>query len=180
MRRGDRDALDRLFGLVYQELHALAHRHRQRWQGDHTLNTTALVHETYLKLARQERLGTENRAHFLALAAEAIRHILCNYARGRGALKRGGDLARVTYDEELPGLDPRTVSDPAATLLALDDALLRLEQLDPRLRRLVECRFFGGMTVEETAAATGLSPRTVKRDWVLAQAWLYREITSGS
>lgn len=177
VRGGDRDALGELFSLVYDELQVLAHRQRRRWEGDHTLNTTVLVHEAYLKLVDGSGIGVESRAHFFALASRAMRHILCNYARDRRARKRGGDLRRVPLDEGRlpagPGGSPDRTSD---LLAALDDALRRLEELEPRQGRVVECRFFGGMTVEETATALGVSPRTVKRDYAMAQAWLHREL----
>jgi RNA polymerase sigma factor (TIGR02999 family) len=178
IRGGDRDAFDGFFALVYEELHALAHRQRRRWQGDHTLNTTALVHEAYVKLAAQKRIDAEGRGHFLAIASRAMRHILCNHARAAGARKRGGDLERRSLDPLQPtAVAP--VEGHSDVLVALDDALRRLEDVDPRQSRVVECRFFGGLTVEETAAALGISPRTVKRDWQVAQAWLHREIAGG-
>jgi RNA polymerase sigma factor (TIGR02999 family) len=177
LRGGDRATLDELFALVYDELHALARMQRRRWRGDHTLDTTALVHEAYVKLVARHRIDVEDRAHFLALASRAMRHILCNHARAAGARKRGGDLERVSID---PAQVPATAGPSAGmspdTLVALDDALRRLEEIDPRQSRVVECRFFGGLTVDETAAALGISPRTVKRDWQVAQAWLHREI----
>jgi RNA polymerase sigma factor (TIGR02999 family) len=174
--RGNRAALDALFPLVYQELGELAHRLRGRWQGDFTLNTTALIHEVYLKLV-DRRLHAESRAHFLALAAKAMRHILINYARDRRAHKRGGASDVLSLDETklVPGqagLSPAQADE----LVALDEALRALEQIDRRQSQVVECRFFGGMTVDETAAAVGISPRTVKRDWTMAQAWLARRM----
>lgn len=174
---GDGSAVEALFALLYDELHALARRQRRRWHGDYTLDTTALVHEAYLKLAGQERIGVASRAHFTALAARAMRHILCNYARDRRTQRRGGALAVVTLDEANARAGPTPLSmEQADTLVALDDALRRLERLDPRRSRVVECRFFGGLTVEETATVVGASPRTVKRDWAVAQAWLHREM----
>jgi RNA polymerase sigma factor (TIGR02999 family) len=174
---GDSSAVEALFALLYDELHALARRQRRRWHGDYTLDTTALVHEAYLKLAGQERIGTASRAHFTALAARVMRHILCNYARDRRTQRRGGALAVVTLDEANARAGPTPLSmEQADTLVALDDALRRLERLDPRRSRVVECRFFGGLTVEETATVIGASPRTVKRDWAVAQAWLHREM----
>lgn len=175
---GDRSALDDLYALVYGELRVLAHRQRRRWDASGTLNTTALVHEAYLKLVKQRSLHLQTRAHFFALAATAIRHIVSNYARDRQAGKRGGGVRMVSLSDigtgpagELPVSD-----DHADLLVAIDDALKRLEQVSPRQRGVVECRFFGGMSIDETAAAMGVSPRTVKRDWMLAQAWLQREI----
>ncbi|MGH7608251.1 MAG: ECF-type sigma factor [Gemmatimonadales bacterium] len=178
LARGDREALDALFPLVYGELNRLAHRQRQQWDGDLTLNTTALVHEAYLKLAGQKRIPTESRAHFLAVAAKAMRHILCNYARDRRRLKRGGGLPHVALEPatDLEAADLHLSADHTGTLAALDDALRRFEQAAPRQSRVVECRFFGGMSVQDTAAALGMSPRSVKRDWSFARAWLRREM----
>lgn len=179
MRHGSRYALDALLPLVYDELRILAHRQRQRWRGDHTLGTTALVHEAYLKLANQEGVRASSRAHFFALASRAMRHILCNYARDRQAKKRGGDFEIVELDSSLDqAADESGSTDQyAEQLVALDAALARLEQVHPRRSRVVECRFFGGMTVVDTAAALGISPRTVKRDWAAAQDWLRREVS---
>ena len=179
LRDGEAAALDELFALLYDELRQLAQRQRRRWRGDETLNTTALVHEAYVKLVGQARIAAESRAHFLALAARAMRHILCNYARDRRTQKRGGGLEHVQLDES--GSDAgrsRFSPEQSEELVALDEALRRLEQVDPRQGRVVECRFFGGLTIEETAAALGVSPRTVKRDWAMAQAWLHRELAA--
>ena len=178
LKSGDRGALDELFALLYKELKDLAGRHRRRWHGNHTLDTTALLHESYVKLVGRSTIDVESRAHFLALAARAMRHILCDYARERGARKRGGGLERLPLD----ALEGRArgpivfTEDQSNTLLALDEALGRLARIDPRQGEVVECRFFGGLTIEETAAALGVSPRTVKRDWAMAQAWLHREM----
>lgn len=175
---GDREATDELVALLYRELRELAHVQRLRWQGNHTVNTTALVHEAYLKLVGQERIGVESRAHFLAFAARAMRHVLCNHARARGAQKRGGGVRMVPMDAATAIADPRGPSrEPSSVLLALDGALERLQEADPRRAQVVECRFFGGMTAEETGAALGISARTVQRDWAVAQAWLHRELT---
>lgn len=174
-------AVDELFALLYEELRAMAHRQRRRWRGDDTLQTTALVHEAYLKLVDQQRIAAESRAHFLAVASRAMRHILCNYARDRRAQKRGGAVVHVALDTS--GAEAALAdgsSDSSEVLVALDEALRRLEQVDPRQSKVVECRFFGGLTIEETAAALGVSPRTVKRDWVMAQAWLHREMARGA
>lgn len=176
LQAGDGGALDELFDLLYEELHGLAHRQRQRWVGDYTLNTTALVHEAWVKLAGQARIGVESRAHFSAIAARVMRHILCNQARERQAQKRGGGRELLTLDETAAVVEHDTTE--SDVLVALDEALRRFEQVDPRRARVVECRFFGGLTVEETAAAVGASPRTVKRDWAVAQAWLHREMES--
>jgi RNA polymerase sigma factor (TIGR02999 family) len=179
LEAGNDVVLDRVFAVLYQELREVARRQRRRWRDDHTLDTTALLHEAYLKLADQSEIAVESRAHFLALASRAMRHILCNYARDRRALKRGGGWARVTLDERVPSILPAGASDEAHdALVSLDTALKRLEQIDPRQTRIIECRFFGGLTVEETAEAIGVSPRTVKRDWSMAQAWLHREMTA--
>ncbi len=179
LQAGNYDALDALFPLVYDELKGLAHRQRRYWQGNYTLNTTALVNEAYLKLVGPAPLEVESRAHFFALAAKAMRHILCNYARDRRTQKRGGGAEHLPLDEAM-GAGRQVVfsEEQAHTLLALDDALRRLEKSDPRQSKIVECRFFGGLTVEETAAALDISPRTVKRDWAMAQAWLQGEMES--
>jgi RNA polymerase sigma factor (TIGR02999 family) len=177
LRNGDRQAVDQLFDILYDELRELAGRQRRRWRGDHTLNTTALVHEAYVKLVGQARVEVENRAHFSALAARAMRHILCDYARNQRAQKRGGGHERLPLDD-VPTLParPELSDEQSDLLLSLESALLRLERVSPRQSRIVECRFFGGLTIEETALAAGVSPRTVKRDWALAQAWLHREM----
>lgn len=179
---GDEGALDRLFPLVYDELRRVARARRREWQGDFTLNTTALLHEAYVKLAGAGEVRAGSRSHFLALASRAMRQILINYARDRRAVKRGGDLERVTFESAtavLLGDAPFSDRD-AASLVALDEALARLQETDERRGAVVECRFFGGMTFEETAAALGVSARTVKRDWAVAQAWLQRELQRAS
>ncbi len=177
--RGDRDALSSLVPLVYDELQALAHRQRRRWNGDHTLNTTALVHEAYLKLVDQSRASWANRAHFLAAASRAMRHILINHSRDRRAQKRGGSSApHLSLDaRDAREYEALSQSDgDADLLLAVNAALERLEQVNPRQSQIVECRFFGGMTIEETALALGISTATVSRGWALAQVRLYREL----
>ena len=178
LQHGDRAALDRLLPLVYEELRAVAHRQRQRWQGDETLDTTALVHEAYLKLVDQSRASWENRAHFLATAARAMRQILINYARDRRAKKRGGDLPKLSLDELSEGLGGAAAlsDDNAELLIALDAALYKLEQVNERQSRIVECRFFGGLTIEETAAALGISTASVSRGWALAQVRLFQQV----
>jgi RNA polymerase sigma factor (TIGR02999 family) len=177
LQAGDSAALDRLFPIVYEELRVLAHAHRQRWHGDETLGTTALVHEAYVKLVGVEQPGARSHAHFLAVAGKAMRHILCNYSRARRRLKRGGDLQQVPLDAVPDAAMPFDLSDEQADALAsLESALERLEQTDPRLSRMVECRFFGDMSIADTATALNLSPATVKRDWTLARAWLFREM----
>ena len=174
----DQDALDALFPIVYDQLRSLAHRERRRWDGDATLTTTALVHELYLKLAEQTQVSAESRAHLYALAAKAMRHILSNYSRDRRAQKRGGGAQTVPLDEAMLLADDAGKDSETALLTALDAALTRLERTHPRRARVVECRFYGGMSVPDTATALGISPRTVKRDWVVAQAWLHRELKS--
>jgi RNA polymerase sigma factor (TIGR02999 family) len=174
---GDHAALEALFPLVYKELHVLARRQRSAWRGNPTLNTTAIVHEAYLKLVDQHHLGATSRAHFFAIASKAMRHILCNYARDRTRKKRGGEILQVSLGKIDDALAQPAFSDEAAEILsALGDALERLEQVDKRQSQIVECRFFAGLTVEDTASALDISSATVKRDWMLARAWLYREI----
>jgi len=175
--RGDREALNTLFPLVYDELRNLARQQRRRWHGDITLDTTALVHEVYLKLAGQEAPRTQGRAHFCAVAAKAMRHILCNYARDRSRKKRGGGVQHLRLEpgHELAG-QLQLSDDQTDRLVALDKALQTLEGIAERQARVVECRFFGGMSLEDTAAVLGVSPRTVNRDWTFARAWLQREM----
>jgi RNA polymerase sigma factor (TIGR02999 family) len=165
---GDQAALDKLVPLVYDDLRRLAHRQLGREGGGHTLQTTGLVHEAYLKLIGGGELGAANRAHFLAIAARAMRQVLVDYARRRKAEKRGGGVVCVTLNDGEQGMD--VSSDD---LLALDDVL---EQLEPRQRQVVELRFFGGLEEKEIAEALDVSERTVRRDWVKARAWLYREL----
>jgi len=178
LQHGDRAALDQLVPLVYEELRALAHGQRQRWQGDHTLDTTALVHEAYLKLVDQSRATWESRAHFLATAAKAMRHILINYARDRRAQKRGGDQPKLSLEELSEKLEGTAAlsDDRAELLMALDAALTKLEHVNERQSRIVECRFFGGLTIEETAAALGISTASVSRGWALAQVRLFQDV----
>ena len=170
-RSGNRAALDALMPLVYDDLRKRAHGHLRREAEGHTLTTTALVHETYLKLLDLDRLRWQDRAHFLALASQAMRNILVSYARQHRAEKRGGGERPLTLDDELP---VRTES--AEHLLALDQALNRLGELSERLSQTVEMRFFGGMKVDEIAEVLGVSSGTVKLDWRKARAWLYREL----
>jgi RNA polymerase sigma factor (TIGR02999 family) len=177
LQGGNRAALDELFPLVYGELKRVAHRHRQGWYGDETLGTTALVHEAYLKLVGQQLVAARSRAHFMAVAAKAMRQILSDYAKARRRLKRGGDLRQVPLDalDRVPG-GLGIGGEQAETLTALDAALTALEAENDRLGRVVEYRFFGGMSIADTAEVLGTSPATVKRDWTLARAWLYREM----
>jgi RNA polymerase sigma factor (TIGR02999 family) len=165
-----------VFRLVYDELHAIAHKQRRAWHGDLTLGTTALVHEAYLKLVGQRRIAAESRAHFLGIAAKSMRHVLCNHAKSRTRQKRGGDVEHVTLDTDTHAASIGLSDEQRDTLQALDDALRKLERLDKRQSEIVECRFFGGMSIEDTALALGVSPATVKRQWTLARAWLFREM----
>lgn len=174
LQGGNREVLGELFPKVYKELHAGARRERQRWQGDYTLNTTALVHEAYLKLVDQEQAAWENRAHFLGVAAKAMRHILMDYAKARQAQKRGGDVPKLSLEEMKVGEEIVLTEERAEVLMALEEALKKLEAVNEREAQVVECRYFGQMTVEETAVALGISPRTVKRDWAMARTWLYK------
>ncbi len=169
--RGDQEALERLTPLVYTELRRLASRQLRRERPDHTLQTTALVHEAYLALVDQRQANWQNRAQFFAIAAQLMRRILVDYARSHRAAKRGGDYLKVSLDEAIA-----LAEEKSADLLALDEALVRLADLDPQQSRVVELRVFGGLSVEETAAALGISPRTVKREWSMAKAWLHQQL----
>lgn len=173
--RGDNpEAFDRLYSLVYEELARIAHRQLRGERPDHTLGTTGLVHETYLKLVDHSRMEWNDRAHFYAVAARAMRRILVDYARQYRALRRGGGLRRVALTEEV------SIAERGETLLALDEALGRLAALNQRLSQVVECRYFAGLTEEETAEALGVTTRTVQRDWAKARGWLYLELREGS
>jgi RNA polymerase sigma factor (TIGR02999 family) len=166
-------AAESLFPILYEELRHIAHKQLGRERPGHTLCTTALVHEAYVKLADQTRAQFASRAHFLAVAAQAMRRILVEHARRVGAEKRGGQWQRLDLDQvEVP------VEERAEALVSLDGSLARLAVLNPRLSRIVECRFFGGMTEEETAIALGITDRTVRRDWVKAKGWLLTDIAS--
>ena len=168
---GDADALNALTPLVYEELHRRAHWYMRREHADHTLQTTALVNEAYLRLVDLQQVSWRDRAHFFALASRVIRHVLVDAARSRRSLKRGADASPETIDENL-----LVSTTPPADIIALDDALRALAAFDDRKNQVVELRFFGGLTVEETAEVLGVSPETVKRDWKLARAWLRREL----
>ena len=170
-RAGEADALDRLFPIVYDELRRIAHRQLRRETAGHTLNTTALVHEAYLKLVDQTQVQWADRSHFFAVATQAMRRVLVDYARHYRATKRGSAPARVNLTDAMLVAD-----DSAETLLAIDDALNDLAALDARLGRVVECRFFGGLTEEETAEVLGVTARTVRRDWTKAKGWLHRAL----
>jgi RNA polymerase sigma factor (TIGR02999 family) len=175
---GPVSAADELLPLVYEELRTLAEHFLSRERRDHTLQPTALVHEAYLKLVNQDRVQWQGRAHFFAVAALAMRRILINHAEKHRAHKRGGRLERITL---VDGDAPARGSDLAAPVdvLALNEALLRLERLDERQCRVVELRFFGGLTVDEAAHVLGVSPRLVKLDWQMARAWLYQQLCDG-
>jgi len=173
--KGDQQALDRLMPLVYAELRSLARRYLRRERSDHTLQATALVHEAYLRLVDQSGVTWQNRAHFFGVAAQAMRRILVDHARRHHAAKRGGPAFKVSLDDVMIAATERSDD-----LLALDDALTRLAELDPRQGRIVELRLFSGLTVEETADALGISPATVKREWTSAKAWLTREVRQQS
>ncbi len=179
MQDGDESVVDELFSVVYDTLRQLAHYQRKAWQGDFTLNTTAIVHEAYIKLLDNKSPEWESHSHFLSVASKAMRHILVDYARRRKAEKRGGDAVKLSLDEvKTPSGDVLVITEEKAeSLVALDEALERLAKIEPREAKVVECRFFGGLTIAETASVLGVSPMTVKRDWAMAQAWLMREIS---
>jgi RNA polymerase sigma factor (TIGR02999 family) len=171
---GDQAALDQLMPLVYSELHALAKSYLRRERSDHSLQATALVNEAYLRLIDAQRVRWENRAHFFAISARLLRQILVDFARNRGYQKRGGNAQRVSL--EAPLIVGET---PDERVAALDEALTGLSEIDTRKSQVVELRFFGGLTVEETAEVLGVSAETVKRDWRLAKSWLKRYLTEG-
>lgn len=169
LSEGQAQAADELVPLLYQDLRRIAHNHLYRERADHTLSTTALVHEAYLKLIDQDRAQWQNRAHFFATASNAMRRILVDYARRRRAEKRGGSYEKVALTDALMMAESRSED-----LLALDEALNQLAHFDPRAAQIVEYRFFGGLKVEETATVLGISPTTVKRDWHMAKVWLFQ------
>jgi RNA polymerase sigma factor (TIGR02999 family) len=173
-RQGDRQALDELMPVVYHELQWLAKRYLARERPGHTLQSTALVHEAYLKLVGQKDVQWQNRAHFFGVAAQLMRRLLVDHARRRKSGKRGSGGTRITLVEGLATVEPVDID-----TIALDDALKSLERLDPRKGRLVELRFFGGLTIEETAEVMGTSAGTVKREWQFTKAWLHRHIQQG-
>ena len=170
-RRGNQGALDKLMPLIYRELHRLAHKYMVREQAGNILQTTALLNEAYLRLVDLKRVQWQDRVHFFAVSARMMRRVLVEFARSRRAHKRGGDLRRIELDEEVI---PRIGR--GADLIALDDALQALAAIDPREASVVELRFFGGLTVAETAEALGVSDKTVMRDWELAKVWLLHEL----
>ena len=172
--KGDRSALDQLTPLVHAELHNLARRYLSKEMPGHTLQATALVNEAYMRLIDWQNVEWQNRAHFFGVSAQLMRHILVDYARSRRSHKRGGGAVEVSLDQAAV-----ISSERAADFVALDDALNSLAAFDPRKSRIVELRFFGGLSIEETAEVMQVSPATVKREWSLAQAWLYRELKQG-
>ena len=172
---GNRTALDRLMPLVYDELHRLAARQIRKESPGHTLQTTVLVNEAYLRLVDQTRVRWQNRAQFFGIAAQLMRRILVDYARNRDYLKRGGGVQNVSL-EEVAVVSPER----SAEVVAVDDALNGLASLDPRKSQIVELRFFGGLSIEETAEVLKVSPGTIMREWTLAKAWLHREISGKS
>lgn len=169
--RGDEDARDALIPAVYDELRRLARHHLRNERPDHTLQSAALVNEAYLRLTRQKAPQWQNRAHFFGVAAQLMRHILVDHARNRRAAKRGGGIPRLALDQEVAASEKAGID-----LVALDDALGRLAALDQQQARVIEMRFFGGLSIEETSVVLNVSPATVKRDWVTARAWLRREL----
>src|SRR5258707_1022281 len=175
---GSAEALNRLIPLVYDELHTLASPYLSRERRDHTLQATALVNEAYVKLAGQRDVDWQNRAHFFGIAAQLMRRILVDHARRDHRVKRGGHALHVSLDDADPS-SPQAPVD-AIDAYALDRALSRLEAIDPQQGRVVELRYFGGLTIEEAAFVMGLSAPTIKRDWAVARAWLYRALTGDS
>jgi RNA polymerase sigma factor (TIGR02999 family) len=172
--KGDRSALDKLFPLVHSELRRIAQRQMSGERPGHTLQATALVNEAYLKLAGRQGFDWQNRAHFFAVCATVMRHILIDHARAHARDKRGGGAIQVSLNEALV-----VAGDQAEHLIALDDALRMLESLDPQKGKIVELRYFGGLSIEEAAEVMNVSPRTVRREWQRAKAWLYRMMTEG-
>jgi RNA polymerase sigma-70 factor, ECF subfamily len=171
LTRGDDGASAKLIPVVYDELRRLAGSYMRRERVDHTLQATALVHEAYLKLIEQRSVNWQSRAHFFGVAAQLMRRILIDHARGHSRQKRGGEQKKVSLDEALIFSEQQ-----ADELLAVDDSLNLLAKIDPRQAKIVELRFFGGLSVEETAEVLGVSPKTIKRDWSVAKAWLYADL----
>ena len=172
--KGDRSALDKLFPLVQSELRRIAQRQMSQERPGHTLQATALVNEAYLKLAGQQGFDWHNRAHFFAVCAQVMRHILIDHARAHARDKRGGGAVKVSLNDALV-----VAEDQASHFIALDEALRVLERLDPQKSKIVELRYFGGLSIEEAADVLNVSPRTVRREWQRAKAWLYRMMTEG-
>ncbi len=174
-RAGDKAAFDRLVEALYRELHRIARLYMARERPGHSLQPTALVNEAYVRLIDAQRVDWQNRDHFLGVAARQMRRVLVDMARARGYQKRGGDAVRISFDEALP-----VMREPGRDLVALDDALKALAAVDERKARVVEMRFFGGLSVEQSAHALGVSVETVMRDWKVAKAWLLRELKTTS
>jgi RNA polymerase sigma factor (TIGR02999 family) len=172
--KGDQSALEKLMPLVNRELHRMAKRYMNRQRVGHTLQTTALVNEAYLRLIDSSQVQWQNRAHFFAVSAQLMRRILVDFARARGNLKRGGDVRQIALDEA-----PEVAAERDADLIALDDALKNLAEMSPRQSQIVELRYFGGLSEEEVAEVLKISTRTVRRDWSLARTWLHRELSRG-
>jgi len=175
MNRGDKSAADQLLPLVYTELHRLAKGYMSRERRDHTLQPTALINQAYLRIAQQDHVEWQNHAHFIGFAANVMRRVLVDHARGHNAAMRGGKQVRVDLDEGIA-----ISKETSAEILLLEDALTRLEKLNPRQAQVVEMRYFGGRSVEEVAGVLGIAPRSVKRDWSLARMWLFEEIQKTS
>lgn len=171
---GDEAALDKVIPVVYQELRRLAHHYMRKERGDHTLQTTALVNEAYMRLADYKKMRWQSRVHFFAVSAQVMRRILVEHARSRNSVKRGGDAQKISLDETAVVSGGRS-----AEVIAVDDALTDLESWDQRKGKIVELRFFGGLSIEETAKVLKVSPTTVQREWRAAKAWLYRAISEG-
>jgi RNA polymerase sigma factor (TIGR02999 family) len=171
LKRGDEGAASRLMPLIYDELRRLAASYMRRERADHTLQATALVHEAYLKLVEQRSVDWQSRAHFFGVAAQLMRRILVDHARGHSRQKRGGEQQKVSLDEAFVFSERQ-----ADEIVAVDDSLNVLSRIDPRQARVVELRFFGGLSVEEAADVLGISPKTVKREWSVAKAWLYADL----
>jgi RNA polymerase sigma factor (TIGR02999 family) len=171
--KGDTKALDGLMPLVYDELHRIASRYLRRERQGHTLQATALINEAYLRIVDQNRVNWQSRAHFFGVAAQMMRRILVDHARSHLYAKRGGGAQKLALDEAIATPQERDLD-----LVALDDALTTLAEIDPQQGRIIELRYFGGLTIEETAEALSISPATVKRDWTMAKAWLYGEISN--
>ena len=172
--RGDKESLDKLMPVVYDELRRQAARYLRREQPGHTLQTTALIHEAYVRLVDQRNVQWQNRAHFFGIAAQMMRRILVDHARTKKRAKRGGSDIKVSLDDATVAAKGQDLD-----VVAVDEALTRLAKIDEQQSRVVELRFFSGLTVEETAAVMGISPATVKRDWSMAKAWLHRELSGG-
>jgi RNA polymerase sigma factor (TIGR02999 family) len=171
---GDKEALDRILPIVYDELRKQAARYLRRERAGHTLQTTALIHEAYIRLVDQKNVRWQNRAHFFGISAQLMRRILVDHARTKGRVKRGGSDIRVSLDDV-----NLIAKEKDLDILAVDEALDRLAKIDEQQSKIVELRFFSGLTVEETAEVLKISPATIKRDWSMAKAWLHREISSG-